>query len=189
MNSHSPQSSVLNAVLYQLGWFACVLGAAWDRAGLGATLAIGLALLHLLLAERPGREWPLMVSAAALGLILDTFHARAGILDFRGHQAGTIAPLWIIALWLQFATVLHFCLRWLSRRYGLAFVVGLIGGPLAFVGGERLGAAVFGDPRPISLAVLGLSWGLALPLLVWIADRLGGIGRYRIFPRLLEARA
>jgi len=185
----STKSSLLNLVLYQVGWFACVLGAAWDRGAVGATLAIGLAVIHLVLSNRPEKEWPLMLAAVCIGLVVDTLHARIGVLEFRGHQAGTVAPLWVLALWLQFATVLHFCLSWLSRRYLIASVLGLIGGPLAFVCGERLGAATFGDPRLFSLGVIGLSWALALPALVWIADRLGGPGRYRILMDLVELEA
>lgn len=185
----STKSSLLNLVLYELGWFACVLGAAWDVGALGATLAIGLAVIHLVISDRPEKEWPLMLAAVCIGLVVDTLHARLGVLEFRGHQAGTVAPLWVLALWLQFATVLHFCLSWLSRRYFLASVLGLIAGPLAFLGGERLGAATFGDPWLLSLGVIGLSWALALPTLVWIADRLGGPGRYRIFERFVEVKA
>lgn len=175
------RSSLLNAALYQAGWFACVWGAARGWGTVGAAVAIALVLAHLLLAEQPEREWPLMLSAAGIGIVADSLHAGFGILDFRGHEAGTLAPLWIVALWLQFGTVLHFSMRWLARRYALACTLGLVGGPLAFLAGERLGAASFGEPRALSLAFLGLSWALVLPTLVAIADRLGGAGRYRIW--------
>lgn len=183
----STSSSILNAAANQAGWFACVLGAAggWETAG--ATIAIALAFGHVALSERPDKEWPLLLAAAGIGIVVDTLHAGFGILYFRGHEAGTLAPLWIIALWIQFGTVLHFCMRWLSGRYALASVLGLIGGPMAFLGGERLGAATFGEPRVLSLAVVALSWAIALPTLVAIADRLGGVGRYRLTMRLARA--
>ena len=179
-NSSHLKSSLANAALYQIGWFACVIGAAWDRGTAGALLAVSLAGLHLVLAERPDREWPLMLLAAGLGLAIETVHLSLGVLEYRGHVPGTLAPLWIVALWLQFATVFHFCLSWLSRRYWLAAVTGLLGGPLAFVAGERLGAATFGEPRLLALVIVGLAWAWVLPLLVWLADRLGGVGRYRL---------
>lgn len=175
------KSTILNVIAYQVGWFACVLGAAGGWATTGAWIAIALALLHVALAERPRAEWPLLVAAAALGVVADTLHAAFGLLDFRAHDAGAAAPLWIVALWLQFGTVLHFCMSWLSRRYLLSSALGLFGAPLAFLGGERLGAATFGEPRILSLAVVGLSWAVALPALVALADRLDGVGRYRIF--------
>ena len=183
MRSAETLSSLTNAVLHQTGWFACVLGAAWGWGFAGAALALALTGLHLALAQRPGRELPLLAAAAVVGLTVDSFHAGFGVLAFNGHEAGTLAPLWIVALWAQFATVLHFCMRWLSRRYVLASVLGLVGGPMSFLAGERLCAATFGEPRIASMALLGLTWSVALPLLVAFADRLGEGGPYRIFVR------
>lgn len=187
--SGSTKSQILNVAAYQTGWFACVLGAANGWGTAGAAIAIALALAHVAAAERPDREWPVVLAAGGIGLVADSLHAGLGILDFRGHQAGTLAPLWVVALWLQFGTVLHFCLRWLSRRYLLASILGLVGGPLAFLAGERLGAATFGEPKLVSLALLGVSWAILLPLLVALGDRLDGSGRYRLFKGTADARA
>ncbi len=189
MKSAEALSSLTNAVLHQVGWFACVLGAAWGWGSAGAALALALTALHLSLARWPGREILLVAAAALVGLTVDSLHAGFGVLAFNGHEAGTLAPLWIVALWAQFATALHFCMRWLSQRYLLASVLGLIGGPMSFLAGERLGAATFGEPRTLSLAVLGLSWSIALPALVALADRLGEGGRYWIFMRAVRADA
>lgn len=176
------RSLLLNLAAYQVGWFACVLGAAGGWDGGGAAIAAGLAMAHLALAERPGREWPLLLVALGLGALVETLHLGAGILEPRGQAAVRgLPPFWLLALWLQFGTVFHFCLRWLSGRYRLAFGLGLVGGPLAFLAGERLGAASLGEPRALSIAVLALVWAVAVPTLVWIADRLGPSGRYRLF--------
>jgi len=174
------RSALLNAVANQVGWFACVLGAAAGWGAAGAAVALALVLLHLVFASRPEVEWPLVLVAGGLGLVIDTLHADFGVLEFKGHEAGAVAPLWIFALWVQFATTLRFCMSWLSRRYVLASMFGLIGGPLAFLGGERLGAATFGEPRFWSLAVVAASWSVALPLLVAVSDRMGEGGRYRL---------
>ncbi len=174
-------SSIANAVLYQVGWFTVVLGAASGRGSAGAAAALILIALHLALAERSGSEVRLLVAAAAIGLTVDSLHAAFGVLEFKGHMAGTPAPLWIVVLWMQFASALHFCLRWLSGRYLLASLLGLIGGPLSFLAGERLGAATFGEPRRLSVVVLALSWGIMMPALVALADRFAGPCRYRVF--------
>ncbi len=171
----------LNLLLYQLGWFACVLGAANGRGGLGAGIALVLTAAHLVLAARPRREWPLLLGATLLGAVVETLQASFGVLELPNHRAGSFAPLWIVALWLQFGTLFHFGLRWLSRRYLLAALLGLAGGPLAFLAGERLGAARFGEPRMLSIAALAGIWAVSLPLLARLADRFGWAGRYRIF--------
>ena len=50
-----------------------------------------------------------------------------------GRVVPWLAPPWPIPLWLQFATLLRFSLRWLDRRPALAVLVGLVGGPMAFL--------------------------------------------------------
>ena len=44
---------------------------------------------------------------------------------------------------------------------------------LAFLGGERLGAATWGEPRWATALALAVAWGAATPLLFALADRLG----------------
>jgi hypothetical protein len=79
----------------------------------------------------------------------------------------------VVALWVQLGTTLRGCLAWLAPRPRLAALLGAVGGPLAFAGGERLGAAVWGEPRAATAAALAIAWATALPLLFRIARRLG----------------
>jgi hypothetical protein len=60
---------------------------------------------------------------------------------------------------------------WLKGRWALAVIMGAVFGPLAFIGGERLGAVVFLDST-LSIITLSVGWGLLMPLLLWIAERI-----------------
>jgi hypothetical protein len=79
----------------------------------------------------------------------------------------------VLALWMQLGTTLRGCLAWLGDRPIRATLFGLVGGPLAFLGGERLGAATWGEPRWATALALAVAWGAATPLLFALADRLG----------------
>jgi hypothetical protein len=81
----------------------------------------------------------------------------------------------MVALWGLFAIALNVTLRWLRRRYLLAAVLGAVCGPASFVAGVKLGAAQFVDRVP-ALAVLAVVWAVAMPLLVWLAQRFDGVG-------------
>ena len=178
-------SLLVNFGLYQVGWFAIVLGAANGIGWLGAVVALLLVGVHLVLVRGLSRHLALILAAGTIGMTVDSFQVQFGILRFpyTGHTQ-QLAPPWDAVLWIQFATILPFCLRWLSHRYVLSAVVGLTGGPLAFYGGEKLGAVSFEPPRAVSLAVLAAVWALTLPLLVWLSDVIvldPGFGeRYRI---------
>jgi hypothetical protein len=46
-------TQLVNCALYQIGWFACMLGGAWHRPGTGCLIALILVGVHLALsAER-----------------------------------------------------------------------------------------------------------------------------------------
>jgi hypothetical protein len=75
-------------------------------------------------------------------------------------------------LWIQFATTFRYALHWLSGRYLLSSLLGAIGAPLAFWGGEKLGAITFLEPRWLNFTLLSLLWAAAIPLLIYLSDRI-----------------
>ena len=165
-------SRLVNFVLYQSGWFACVLGVAWNLQWLGIGIALCLVGLHFWLATDRSLQFKLSLTAAVFGLIVDSGQLWAGVFTFpRGSVVDWLPPPAIAVLWLQFATTFRYSMSWLSRRYVICACFGLVGAPLAFFAGERLGAVEFLSPRLINFAILGLVWSFAVPLLVFISDR------------------
>ena len=176
-------TKLVNVLLQQAGWFACVLGAAWGRPWLGAGIALALIGIHLFLVQDRGPELRLLLAAGLLGTVLDTIQGRLGIVLFRsGYYVDWLCPLWITVLWIHFGTLLHFAADWMSRRYLLAVVLGAVGGPVAFYGGARLGAADLHPNLAVALVALAVEWAVAMPLLVWLADRFPVTPGYRGFP-------
>jgi len=176
-------SRIINVGLYQIGWFCCVLGAAWGFPMIGSSLALLLIGVHLLLAVSPKAEILLMFCACLLGVAIDSGQQALGVFSLKIEPDWPLwLPPWIFIIWAQFATLFHYGLSWLSGRYLLAAVFGLFGGPLAYWGGVRLGAAAFGENLLFSLIALALVWALVTPLLLWTSRRLGAEeGRYRCF--------
>ena len=58
----------------------------------------------------------------------------------------------------------------------LAALFGAIGGPLSYLAGARLGAMSFIDSGA-AVTALAIGWGLAMPLLMWLAARFEQRGR------------
>lgn len=174
-------SKLLNFLLYQLGWFCCVLGAAWGYPLSGALAALLLLLVHLLLTDSRIAELQLILVTGLLGTLVDSLQQAFGILTFKTDPSWAFwLPLWVFVIWTQFASLLRFSLNWLSGRYLLGAGLGLIGGPLAYWSGVRIGAAEFSDNLLFSLTPLALVWTLMIPLLLWLRSRIGATeGRYR----------
>ena len=167
------KGGLASLVAYQVGWCACVLGAADGNPGLGPLVALGLIAWHLARRSRAaGRESALLASALALGLAVDAGLRAAGAIDFPGDPGGgPLPPAWMAALWPLFAMLLDHALVWMRGRRLLAVAFGAAGGPLAYWGGARIGALALGAPTGVALSAVALAWGLALPLLLSVAER------------------
>jgi|AntRauTorckE6833_2_1112554.scaffolds.fasta_scaffold03058_3 hypothetical protein len=176
-------SKVINVVLYQIGWFSCILGAALGFPLCGAFVSLTLVVLHLLLTDARKVEVRLLFAACVLGIVVDSLQQAAGLFTFKTDPSWPLwLPLWVFVIWIQFATLLRFALHWLSERYLLGALFGAIGGPLAYWSGIRLGAATFGGNPQLTLLVLALVWALVTPLLLWARHKLAGSeGHYHWF--------
>jgi hypothetical protein len=168
----SPQTrqNITNFVLFQLGWFACVLGGAQGWALWGALFSLLIVMRHLQCAQDMRKETYLLLLAGGIALIWESGLVHTGMLIYPDPviELGgiAIAPYWILTLWLVFATTFNVSMRWLKRRLWLAAPFGAIGGPLAFLAGEKLGAVVISDPNT-TLLVLAIGWAIWSPLLAW----------------------
>lgn len=83
-----------------------------------------------------------------------------------------MVPVWILGLWLAFSTILNVGLRWMHGRYLVAILFGAIGGPLAYMGAEKLGAVILHGNS--SYIVLSIGWAIITPVLLSIAARFDG---------------
>jgi hypothetical protein len=166
---------VLNFLIFQFGWFSSVLGGAWNLPWIGPLVVLVAVLLHLGLARRPHQEAVLILSCGILGAIFDSFLVMQ---DWVTYPSGTVveslAPYWIVGMWMLFATTLNVSLGWLKHRSAVAAVLGLIAGPLSYVAGARLGGMQFVD-QTAALTALAIGWAIMMPLLLLLAERFDGI--------------
>lgn len=157
------QALVVVAVA-QIGWFACVLGAAWGLPWLGPIVVAVLVVLHLLYSRSWRRDVALMAALAMYGVIFETLLVRSGWMGYEGMVVAGFAPPWIVALWIHFGTMRHALLRVLYRRPVIAALIGAIGGPVAYAGGAALDAAEMAPPPWRAMVAIGAAWAVVTPL-------------------------
>ena len=159
--------TLLNIALFQIGWFASVLGAAHHRPYLGP-LVVGTALAIHLRFFGTKLEALLILASALLGTVAESSLALAGLLAYRADPGPAWAcPPWIVAMWANFGLTLRHSLRGLDGRPLLATAVGAVAGPLAYVAGSRLGALTLLEPVS-GVLLLSVLWGGALYALLRI---------------------
>lgn len=165
-------SKLVNFLAFQTCWFACVLGAAAGVYWLGPAAVAAFAAVHLSRVAAPGRDLRLGLALLLLGVVLDSLWTAAGLLRFeRSGPFLGLLPLWIGALWVNFALTLYHSLAWMRGRYLLGALLGAISGPLSYWAGVRLGALGFHPDVWPSLLVLAGSWAVALPVALLLAER------------------
>jgi hypothetical protein len=130
--------------------------------------------LHLLWSGNRWREFQFILLVGVLGMVVDSLSKITGLLSYNGDilQVAWLAPLWIGALWLQFASTLNSSLAWLQDNYLIALVMGAIFGPLSYLGGARLGALSLPQDKTVTIIALAIIWGIAMPALAWLAKRM-----------------
>jgi hypothetical protein len=164
-----------NFVLFQLAWFAGVVGAAHDMAWLGI-IAISVACAcHLAFSASPMLELRLILCASLIGVVWESALVAFGLIQYtHGMLVAGFAPPWIVAMWALLAITLNVSLRWLKHRWLLAALMGAVAGPLSFLAGARLGAATFTGGIYSTLA-LAIGWACLMPLMMWLSNRYDGV--------------
>ncbi|MEM7344275.1 MAG: DUF2878 domain-containing protein [Chloroflexota bacterium] len=165
--------SIFNYVGTQAGWFACALGASRGFPWVGVLFAALYLPIHLWGAAQPKHEVRYLIVAGLVGAGADSLLKMTGVVTYASDNSTTwLAPLWIIALWLIFATTLTASLSWLQGRYLLAAALGAIAGPLAYIAGERFQALFLHENWLTAVITLAVIWAVVLPLLAWLAKQL-----------------
>jgi Protein of unknown function (DUF2878) len=165
---------IINFVLFQIGWFACVLGAARQLPWLGVFVVLAIVAWHLLQARQPKSELVLLLIALLIGGLFDQMLLSLNLVSYQAHGWGiSLVPAWILALWAVFVTVLNVSLRWMRGRWLIAVLFGAIGGPLAYMGAEKLGAVAL-NALPTSYIALSVGWAILTPLLLMISEEFDG---------------
>lgn len=164
----------LSLIGYQAVWFVAVIGAGHGLAWPGVLGMPVYALVQLACARNVRVDLALMAAGLVMGFLLDGALSRSGLVDYAaGWPNPALAPGWILALWVTFALTFSQSLRYLQTRLWLAALLGLVGGPLAYLGAARGWQVVtFAEPTWRALLALALGWALATPALAWLA-RLG----------------
>lgn len=170
----STRDNIVNFVLFQVGWFACVLGAANQQGWVGVVVVAGIVILHIWRAQYRLRELQLLIVIGLLGYLWESVLRMQGVLVYAdGTGSSEFAPVWMAALWINFAATLNLSLRWFQSHKWLAAVSAAIAGPLAYFAGERLGAIGMPDFW-LAMVALSLGWAVLFPLALTLAQHFRG---------------
>ena len=163
--------SAANLILFKIVYALSLTGVSIGFPWLGAVGLLGFFVWHYKTSRHATADFILVAIAVILGAAVDTINIHAGVLSYEEHwPSESFAPLWIMVLWANFALIMNGALRWLQKRYVLAAFIGAIIGPLGYTLGVKLGTATYASSKFEFVFVTGITWMIALPLLLFIAE-------------------
>lgn len=163
----------INILCFKLTWLACVLGAANGLAGMGPAFCLAFLLIQRYALGASRQEWKLVAVIATMGLLVDSSYVLSGLVNYSAPwPLVEAAPIWIVAMWANFALTLNHSMRWFQEHLIIAALIGAVAGPGAYLAGRALGAVDFLVPDSVMLTVLAIAWGAAVPITLLLATAL-----------------
>lgn len=173
MNLNRIFYNVFNYAGSAVGWWSCVLAAAAGNPWLGPAVISVYLSLHFAWSKQKQHDAIFILLAGLIGLGVETIKKITGLVVYQADiPGGLVPPIWMMALWLMFASTLTASLGWLRGRYFLSFALGAVFGPLSYLAGEGLGAIALPLPPFQTILAFAIIWAIVTPVLAWMADQL-----------------
>jgi hypothetical protein len=150
--------TIANALLFQAGWFVCILcGSFW--AGIFTLAAI---IFHFVISRQRRDDAVALLIAIALGLVHDSLLLHGGHIRF--VESAYLPPLWLVCLWALLGITLNHSLVWIYSRPLWSALLGAIAAPLSYLAGVSLSSAEWSSPLVEVLPIIAILWLVVLPL-------------------------
>lgn len=159
------------STLFQVYWFVLVWSAGKTVSMALALLCVFLSLLQLVLLARPLLPSLKYLAIGVLaGVVMDSVLTYVGVHNpARVLLPTPIAPVWLIGLWVAFVVYTRTGLDGLRGRFLLPAAAGFVGGPLAWLGGARMGACEVSHPL-FGYGVMAVCWAILCVALFQLSD-------------------
>ena len=173
-----PWSKIMNALGYQAVWFATLLGASLGYFWLGFLSSMLFAAIMLGFGGKAKADIRIVTVGLVLGVAIDSLFAASGWIRYAmPWEFASMAPLWIIALWLSFSFTLNHSMEFLRHNYVAAGLFGLLGGPLAYWCADRLFDVIeYGTDISLVMIGLGICWAAVIPAIFYIDKQIADMG-------------
>ncbi|MBC3765970.1 DUF2878 domain-containing protein [Neptunicella marina] len=147
---------LLSAILFQLFWFACVLGG--NQVALVAFVIY--LTLHWRLLMQSSNEFLLISLFIATGALVDGVLIARDVIGFGAteSQFWVLPPLWLLCLWGGAGSLFSHALVWGQKWPWVLYLAGAATTPLSYLAGAKLTDVVIAEPLWQSYLILATVW-------------------------------
>ena len=175
--SNDRKEFLIDLVVFQVGWFACVIGSADTTYPLFFPIVGFLFVLsRIAITGRFRSAFPFFVASTALGMVGDSLLVRLDLLAFYADPTVGGAPIWMIFLWANFGLMLRPLFSWFLQTQARCLIGFSLGGLIAYFSGWQLDRLAF-TTVPFSSLAIAFEWAMAGLVLRQLHLRYKNIGR------------
>lgn len=182
----SPISNLVYALVFQVGWFICIM--AGNLAAFGYTVIFLICHFYVVLKSdketNASKEIFWVIFISSFGLCIEIISFSIGLLrsDTPGISFSQLSlpPLWLFFLWVMFSLALRTCLSFLFKKPIVSYLLCFVFVPINYYAGAKLNDDVsLAEPYLLKLALIAIMWILFL----WCITQL----KRRYFEELFNA--
>ncbi len=165
---------VVDIIGFQVTWWACALGAASGHWEPGVAVAGAVLIGQIWASGTRLATLAAVFTAAVVGVVAETAIVASGLIDFAAARPALgLAPLWLISLWMVFATCAGATARMLGERQMLlGAALGALLAPPTYWAGAGLGALKLAEPAWLPLVTVAVVWAIATPMILAVYGRI-----------------
>lgn len=143
---------LVNAGLFQIGWFSCVL----LPTTAAVTVTAAILAVHFYNITNPQSELLFISVAGISGYFMDFMYSLTGLIDL---NAGNFSQVYLVCVWLLFTMTLRWSMDFLTSYPLPALITGLLA-PLSYFAAQQFGKINYSEPLLKSMSFHALLWSL-----------------------------
>jgi hypothetical protein len=166
---------MLNFFTFYIAWWAILISNWKNAPAIGwAIWAIVIVIHFFKISINKKKDLAEVFAIAVVGLLLDTILAKTGILTFNNHYSEILPPLWLVGIWILFATTISYSFVLIRNKILAQVIVGGFFAPISYITGAKFGLLSLYQPFSTYYIIHGACWLIFFPLCFYISKKIKG---------------
>ena len=144
----------INAVLFQVGWFSCIL----LPVKYSVPIASAVLTAHYFLSGKSDKEMLKIFAIGSIGYCMDVVCQSMGLINLSASNSPVI---YLVLVWLLFASTLNWSMKFFMLSPLRSAVLGLLA-PMSYFAAQQLNKVQYSEPLVKSMLIHALLWSVLM---------------------------
>lgn len=165
----------INFFTFYIAWWSMLISQWKGMPVIGwAVFAVVIAIHFLKVSINKKKDATEIAIIAVIGVLLDTALAKAGMLTFQNSYSEFLPPLWLVGIWILFATTISYTFVLIRNKVVAQIIIGGFFAPVSYITGSKFLLLTTYQPFSTYYLVHGACWLVFFPLCFYISKKVKG---------------